>query len=92
MPPREWENGWKLGDSWRAVWRAIFASDLGLTPSNEGKQLRLVLPPLSEEQRAKVSAKCKEITEAAPIAGLSTTTTVPVSKDWSGTRLVAPKH
>jgi hypothetical protein len=33
-----------------------------------------------------------DITEAAPIAGLSTTTTVPVSKDWSGTRLVAPKH
>lgn len=32
-----------------------------------------------------------EISEAAPIAGLATTTTVPVSKDWSATRLVAPK-
>jgi hypothetical protein len=32
-----------------------------------------------------------DITEAAPIAGLSTTTTVPVSKDWTATRLVAPK-
>jgi hypothetical protein len=32
-----------------------------------------------------------EITEAAPIAGLSTTTTVAVSKDWTATRLVAPK-
>lgn len=32
-----------------------------------------------------------EVTEAAPIAGLSTTTTVPVSADWSGTKLVAPK-
>jgi hypothetical protein len=29
--------------------------------------------------------------EAAPVAGLSTTTTVPVSQDWSATRLVAPK-
>jgi hypothetical protein len=25
------------------------------------------------------------------VAGLSTTTTVPVSRDWSATRLVAPK-
>jgi hypothetical protein len=31
------------------------------------------------------------IAEAAPVAGLSTTTTVPVSQDWSATRLVAPK-
>jgi hypothetical protein len=33
-----------------------------------------------------------DITEAAPVAGLATTTTVPVSRDWSATRLVAPKH
>lgn len=32
-----------------------------------------------------------EVMEAAPIAGLSTTTSMPVSKDWAGTRLVAPK-
>lgn len=32
-----------------------------------------------------------DIAEAAPVAGLSTTTTVPVSHDWSATRLVAPK-
>jgi hypothetical protein len=32
-----------------------------------------------------------EVAEAAPIAGLSTTTTVPVSADWSATKLVAPK-
>jgi hypothetical protein len=29
--------------------------------------------------------------EAAPVAGLATTTTAAVSKDWSATRLVAPK-
>ena len=52
----------------KEIERAILASDLGLTPSNEGKQLRLVLPPLSEEQRVKISAKCKEITEAARVA------------------------
>jgi hypothetical protein len=32
-----------------------------------------------------------DITEAAPIAGLSQTTTATVSKDWAATRLVAPK-
>jgi len=30
--------------------------------------------------------------EAAPIAGLSTTTTVAVGKEWTATRLVAPKN
>jgi hypothetical protein len=32
-----------------------------------------------------------DIAEAAPIAGLSTTTTAAVSRDWAATRLVAPK-
>jgi hypothetical protein len=32
-----------------------------------------------------------DVAEAAPVAGLSTTTTAPVSRDWSATRLVAPK-
>ncbi|GAA4114632.1 DUF3052 domain-containing protein [Nocardioides fonticola] len=32
-----------------------------------------------------------DIAEAAPIAGLSQTTTAAVSKDWSATKLVAPK-
>ena len=33
-----------------------------------------------------------DVAEAAPIAGLSTTTTVAVGKAWTGTRLVAPKN
>jgi hypothetical protein len=33
-----------------------------------------------------------DIAEAAPIAGLSQTTTAAVSKEWSATRLIAPKH
>jgi hypothetical protein len=33
-----------------------------------------------------------DIAEAAPVAGLSTTTTVAVSTDWAATRLVAPKQ
>ncbi|RPI34697.1 MAG: ribosome recycling factor [Chloroflexota bacterium] len=35
----------------RAIERAIQASDLGLNPSNDGKAIRLILPPLTEERR-----------------------------------------
>jgi ribosome recycling factor len=31
--------------------KAILASDLGLTPSNDGKVIRLPIPPLTEERR-----------------------------------------
>ena len=37
--------------SLKNVERAILASDLGLTPNNDGKQIRLNLPPLTEERR-----------------------------------------
>ncbi len=37
------------------------------------------------------AVEAADIAEAAPIAGLSQTTTVAVSKDWSATRLVAPR-
>lgn len=39
------------GSSLRAIERAIQSSDLGLTPSNDGKVIRLNLPPLTEERR-----------------------------------------
>ena len=37
------------------------------------------------------SVDAADVAEAAPIAGLSQTTTVSVSKDWAATRLVTPK-
>jgi len=37
--------------SLKAIERAILASDLGLTPNNDGKQIRLNLPALTEERR-----------------------------------------
>jgi ribosome recycling factor len=37
--------------SLKHVERAILASELGLTPNNDGKQIRLNLPPLTEERR-----------------------------------------
>ena len=35
----------------KAIERGIMASDLGLTPNNDGKVIRLILPPLTEERR-----------------------------------------
>jgi ribosome recycling factor len=35
----------------KAIERSILASELGLTPNNDGKQIRLNLPPLTEERR-----------------------------------------
>src|SRR5512145_24579 len=35
----------------KAIERSILASDLGLTPNNDGKIIRLNLPPLTEERR-----------------------------------------
>lgn len=35
----------------KGVERAILASDLGLTPNNDGKSIHLNLPPLTEERR-----------------------------------------
>ncbi len=37
--------------SLKAIEKAILASDLGLTPNNDGKVIRLNLPPLNEERR-----------------------------------------
>jgi ribosome recycling factor len=39
------------GTTLRAIERAILVSDLGLTPNNDGKNIRLNLPPLTEERR-----------------------------------------
>ena len=37
--------------SLRSIERAILASDLGLTPNSDGKNIRLNLPPLTQERR-----------------------------------------
>lgn len=37
--------------SLKAIEKSILASDLGLTPNNDGKVIRLNLPPLTEERR-----------------------------------------
>jgi len=48
--------------------RAILKSDLGLTPNNDGKMLRLTLPPLSEEQRKKLADRVKKLGEETRVS------------------------
>ena len=50
------------------VGKAIMKSDLGITPENDGKILRMTLPHLSGEQRNKYVAKVKELCEEGRIA------------------------
>lgn len=48
--------------------RAIQASDLGLTPNNDGKIVRLNIPPLTEERRHELVRIVHSRTEEARIA------------------------
>ena len=56
------------GSSLRAIERAIQASDLGLTPSNDGKVIRLNLPPLTEERRRELVRMVNNRLEDARVA------------------------
>ncbi len=50
------------------VEKAIMQSPLGLNPSNDGKVIRLPIPPLSEERRRELVKVAKEHVEEAKIA------------------------
>ena len=50
------------------VGKAIQKSDLGVTPVNDGKVVRLTMPPLSGEQRKKYASKVKELCEETRIS------------------------
>lgn len=50
------------------IMRAIQTSDLGVNPNNDGKVVRINLPPLSEEQRKKLAAKAKEFGNTSLVA------------------------
>jgi ribosome recycling factor len=48
--------------------KAILASDLGLTPSNDGSVIRIVIPPLTEERRRELVKLVKKYSEDAKVA------------------------
>jgi ribosome recycling factor len=51
-----------------AVEKAIIAANLGLNPSNDGKMIRLPVPPLNEERRKQLAKQVHEIAEEHRIA------------------------
>lgn len=48
--------------------KAIIASDLGFAPQNDGKVIRLNIPPMSAETRKKLVARIRELTEEAKVS------------------------
>jgi len=48
--------------------KAIQASDLGFNPQNDGRVIRLNVPPLSTEMRRKMVARVKELAEETKVA------------------------
>jgi len=48
--------------------KAIQASGLGLNPQNDGRVIRINVPPLSTEVRRKLVGRIKELTEEAKVA------------------------
>ena len=48
--------------------KAILASDLGLTPNNDGKIIRLNIPPLTGERRQQLVKVLKKYTEDGKVA------------------------
>lgn len=54
--------------SLKAIEKSILASDLGLTPNNDGKVIRLNLPPLTEERRRELVKFVRARLEESKIA------------------------
>jgi ribosome recycling factor len=48
--------------------KAIVASELGFNPQNDGKLIRINIPPLSTEVRRKMVSRIKELAEEAKVA------------------------
>jgi ribosome recycling factor len=58
-----WDRG-----AFSDVEKAILKSDLGLNPVNDGKLIRISIPPLTEERRRDLAKVAKKYTEEAKIA------------------------
>lgn len=51
-----------------AIEKAIFSSDLGLNPSNDGKMIRISIPQLTEERRKDLVKNVKKVSEEYRVA------------------------
>jgi ribosome recycling factor len=54
--------------SLKDIEKAILKSDLGISPGNDGKILRLTIPPLSEDRRRQLASLVKERAEETRVS------------------------
>lgn len=54
--------------SLKAIERAILTSDVGITPQNDGKLIRLAIPQLNEERRRELKKQIEKLSEEAKVA------------------------
>ena len=52
----------------KAIEKAILASELGINPQNDGRNIRLVFPQLTEERRKELAKQVKKYAEEAKVA------------------------
>lgn len=51
----------------RQIEKAIQISDIGINPQNDGKMIRLVFPPLTEDRRKEIAKDVQKITEETKV-------------------------
>ena len=56
------------GTALKPIERAIQESDLGINPQNDGKQIRLSFPPLTEERRKDLTKQVRKYAEDSKVA------------------------
>ncbi len=52
----------------KEIEKAILKADLGLTPSSDGKLVRVAIPPLTEERRKELVKIVRKMSEAAKVS------------------------
>lgn len=62
---------WDMSSA-KLIEKAILASDIGITPSNDGKAIRLVFPQLTEDRRKELCKSIRKYGEDTKIAIRST--------------------
>ena len=56
------------GSTLKLIEKAILVSDLGINPQNDGRQIRLVFPQLTEERRKELAKQVRKYGEDAKVA------------------------
>lgn len=56
------------GSTLKAIEKAIQVSDIGINPQNDGKNIRLSFPPLTEERRRELIKQVHKLCEEAKVA------------------------